>query len=357
MTMVRLVPFWVFLAFASQALGQGLVVFPFDAPGRPEAEVSYFQETLVTHLARGFRLFEGDGVTAALGLCGEDEASVADCLALVGEVFEAELGARGRWAGTGSRGDFFLEVVDLGTGRVLFSQRDADRQRSAQERLAALASGARVRVAGEPEATVAVMPGMVFVRIPGEDTPPLYLQASEVTQAQWRMVMGYNPSWFIACGDTCPVESVTRREVDTFVARMNIMGLGRFRLPTSGEWQRALALSGPETPCLSGNNCVGYEGYPCGAWIQGGARCDRCGPRPAGSGAVALVNMVGNVWEWLGDPGNGGAPGLIVGGGWADAPGDAGMVLRPVASAQFSADDVGFRLLLEREAMHAGDTH
>ncbi|SCY07391.1 formylglycine-generating enzyme family protein [Desulfoluna spongiiphila] len=357
MTMVRLIPFLLCLLFCPVAFGQGLVVFPFDAPGRPEAEASFFQETLLLHLAPGFRLFEGDGVTAALGLCGEEAASITSCLSFVGEVFEADLGARGRWADTGDKGAFFLEVVDLGSGRVLFSQGDMDGELSSEVRLAALARRARVQVAGEPEATVAVMPGMVFVRIPGEGNEPVYIQASEVTQAQWRTVMGYNPAWFIACGEGCPVESVTRHEIDTFVARMNTMGLGRFRLPTFVEWQRALALSGPETPCLSGNNCVDYEGYPCGAWRQGGPPCDRCGPRPAGTDDNALVNMVGNVWEWLDEPGKGGAPGLIVGGGWADATHDAGLILRPVASSRFAADDVGFRLLLEGDATPGGDTH
>lgn len=107
MTMVRLIPFLLCLLFCPVAFGQGLVVFPFDAPGRPEAEASFFQETLLLHLAPGFRLFEGDGVTAALGLCGEEAASITSCLSFVGEVFEADLGARGRWADTGDKGAFF----------------------------------------------------------------------------------------------------------------------------------------------------------------------------------------------------------------------------------------------------------
>jgi len=358
MTMVRLISSLFLLGFSSVAFGHGLVLFPFDAPGRPEAEVSFYQETLSAHLAPGFRLFEGDGVAAALGLCREETASISSCLALVGEVFEADIGARGRWAATDSGDAFFLEVVDLGSGRVLLSERDVAQEQPAEVRLASLARCARIQISGEPEATIAVMPGMVFVRLPGDDALSVYLQASEVTQAQWRMVMGYNPSWFVSCGDDCPVESVTRDEIDTFLARMNIIGRGRFRLPTFGEWQRALLLSGPDVPCLSGNNCVGYDGYPCEAWQQGGSGCFRCGPRAAGGGAGALVNMVGNVWEWLDDPGKGGGSlGLLVGGGWADTSVGAGVILRPVLSSRFAADDVGFRLLLEGETTLSIDTH
>jgi len=38
-----------------------------------------------------------------------------------------------------------------------------------------------------------------------------YLSKYEVTQAQWRQVMGSNPSAFHNCGSDCPVESVSWR--------------------------------------------------------------------------------------------------------------------------------------------------
>lgn len=42
----------------------------------------------------------------------------------------------------------------------------------------------------------------------GEVRRNLYVQATEVTQAGWREVMGTAPSWFSACGGECPVDSV-----------------------------------------------------------------------------------------------------------------------------------------------------
>lgn len=358
MTWVRLIPSLLLLTVASVSLGQGLVLFPFDASGKDEAEVSFLQKTLAAHLAPGFRLFEGEGVEAALLHCREEAASVTSCLALVGEVFEAGLGARGRWVQADDGDAFFLEVMALDSGRMLFVGRDTHRELSADARLASLVRRARTHVAGGTEPPVWVMPGMAFVRVPGEAEPPVYLQVSEVTQAQWRSVMGYNPSWFIACGDACPVESVTRSEIDAFLARMNTIGRGRFRLPTLVEWQRALARSGPEAPCLSGNNGVDYRGYPCGQWPGAGSECAQCGPRPAAGRGDTLENMIGNVWEWVDEPGaGGGVPGLLVGGGWSDAPAASGLLLRVVPSSRFAADDAGFRLLLEGAPPPVEDTH
>ncbi|BCS97672.1 hypothetical protein DSLASN_33040 [Desulfoluna limicola] len=349
--MVRLIPCLFLLVFSTVAFGQGLVLLPFDAPERPDAEVAYFQETLSRYLASDFRLFEGEGVEAALALCREDAVSITSCLSLLGDVFEARMGARGRWVSGGGVGAFFLEMTDLSTGHVLFSGRDSDEERPVEARLASLAHRAYGRVSGAPKPSVTVIPGMAFVRVPGEERLPVYLQTSEVTQAQWRMVMGYNPSWFITCGDQCPVESVTREEIDRFIYRMNIIGQGRFRLPTFGEWQRAFAVSENDAPCLSGNNCVTYGGYPCDQWPGASPGCSQCGPRAYDGRDDALMNMAGNVWEWLQEPGeNMASPGLLVGGGWTDSLHASGAILRPVSSQRFAADDVGFRLLLEGEA-------
>ncbi|ETR69062.1 MAG: hypothetical protein OMM_09919 [Candidatus Magnetoglobus multicellularis str. Araruama] len=40
-------------------------------------------------------------------------------------------------------------------------------------------------------------------------TKDYYMQTTEVTQGQWKAVMGNNPSDFKACGDQCPVENVS----------------------------------------------------------------------------------------------------------------------------------------------------
>ena len=48
-----------------------------------------------------------------------------------------------------------------------------------------------------------------------------YMQTTEVTQAQWRAVMGTNPSYFKNCGGDCPVEKVNWNGAQRFVRRLN----------------------------------------------------------------------------------------------------------------------------------------
>ena len=97
--------------------------------------------------------------------------------------------------------------------------------------------------------------GMEFVRIPaGEflmgstsnlafpDERPVtqvrirsafWMGKYEVTQRQWRAVMGTSPTSFKNCGPDCPVEWVSWDDVQRFVWRLNaVEGTTRYRLPT-----------------------------------------------------------------------------------------------------------------------------
>jgi formylglycine-generating enzyme required for sulfatase activity/WD40 repeat protein len=60
----------------------------------------------------------------------------------------------------------------------------------------------------------------------------------EVTQAQWKEVMGNNPSKFPDC-DNCPVENVTWNEVQQFIEKLNAKTGLKYRLPTLAEWELA----------------------------------------------------------------------------------------------------------------------
>ncbi|MCP4106584.1 MAG: formylglycine-generating enzyme family protein, partial [Desulfobacteraceae bacterium] len=48
-----------------------------------------------------------------------------------------------------------------------------------------------------------------------------YLQTTEVTQGQWKAIMGENPSYFKNCGNECPVETVSWEDVQKFIERLN----------------------------------------------------------------------------------------------------------------------------------------
>jgi formylglycine-generating enzyme required for sulfatase activity/regulator of sirC expression with transglutaminase-like and TPR domain len=66
-----------------------------------------------------------------------------------------------------------------------------------------------------------------------------YLGRYEVTQAQWRQVMGTNPSKFKDC-DQCPVENVWWNDAQNFITKMNALNDGySYRLPSEAEWEYA----------------------------------------------------------------------------------------------------------------------
>ena len=71
-------------------------------------------------------------------------------------------------------------------------------------------------------------------------TRGFYMQTTEVTQGQWRTVMGNNPSYFSNCGDDCPVENVSWNDTQEFIRRLNRKeGDSIYRLPIEAEWEHA----------------------------------------------------------------------------------------------------------------------
>jgi formylglycine-generating enzyme required for sulfatase activity len=67
-------------------------------------------------------------------------------------------------------------------------------------------------------------------------TKGYYMQTTEVTQSQWRQVMGYDPANLENCGDNCPVEQVSWYDTQQFIQRLNqTEGTDSYRLPTEAE--------------------------------------------------------------------------------------------------------------------------
>ncbi len=212
--------------------------------------------------------------------------------------------------------------------------------------------------AGAPDAGPVVPAGMVLIR-PGVFTMGLQLDdvvradvqprevtisraffigRTEVTQRQWRDLMGNNPSSFAGCGPNCPVERINWFEAAAYCNALSARdGLtacyelddcnGRvpggdfqcatvvslsdrcsgYRLPSEAEWEYAARGQGADVTYPWGNepaNCEralfespGEGGYAC----REGATTDVCSRSPAGDTPQGLCDMAGSVWEWVED--------------------------------------------------------
>lgn len=134
---------------------------------------------------------------------------------------------------------------------------------------------------------------------------PFYLGRFEVTRAEWRQVMGNDPSQYVEC-ERCPVESVSWHDVQQFLVALSAVSPGEsYRLPTEAEWEFACRADGQGrfgavdllTPEMANFDArIPFEGRVDSIWIGH--------PTPVGSypaNAFGLHDMSGNAWEWTED--------------------------------------------------------
>jgi len=136
-------------------------------------------------------------------------------------------------------------------------------------------------------------------------TKDFYMQTTEVTQGQWKAVMGNNPSYYKTFGEDCPVESVSWYDSQEFIKKINQMGYGYYRLPTEAEWEYA-ARAGTTTPFAFGNclntDKANYDGnYPLIGCSEGKYRKKTVSVASLGKNVWGLYDMHGNVREWCND--------------------------------------------------------
>lgn len=185
---------------------------------------------------------------------------------------------------------------------------------------------------------------------------PFYIGKFEVMQAQWKQVMGSNPSAFQGSkvndkADEHPVEQVTWQDTQKFLARLNAMDKEHhYRLPTEFEWEYAARAEATDD--------IPWKTIWASAQM-GSMTTSAVGQKAPN--AWGLYDMLGNVWEWVQDVYNEKL--------FADSPSEPNRSFRPgnqhvLKGASFVGDvknatymthaagpangwDVGFRVVME----------
>ena len=181
-----------------------------------------------------------------------------------------------------------------------------------------------------------------------------YIGKYEVTQAQWKAVMGNNPSSFK--GDNLPVERVSWNEVQEFIKKLNQMTGKSYRLPTEAEWEYA-ARGGNNS---RGNKYSGSDNVGSVAWYfqNSGSTTHPVGSKSPNE--LGIYDMSGNVWEWCQDwygdyssssqrnpkgPASGSVR-VYRGGGWSYISRNCRVSFRDCNSPGGRSLNLGFRLVL-----------
>ncbi len=199
-----------------------------------------------------------------------------------------------------------------------------------------------------------------------------YLGVYEVTQDQWRRVMGDNPSAFHK-GGSYPVEKVSWNDVQEFIRLLNLETGKKYRLPTEAEWEYAARERGRKVRFGTGTDRVnpGIANFESSAgsvtyFDPGPSRKETM---PVGSfkpNSLGLCDMSGNVWEWIADgydadyygnsvtnnpkgPASSGYR-VIRGGSWGTPPRILRVTNRNRVRPFFRLYNVGFRLALSAPA-------
>jgi len=122
-----------------------------------------------------------------------------------------------------------------------------------------------------------------------------HIAATEVTQAQWKAVMGTNPS--LHKGDDLPVENISWSEAAEFAKRLSRKEGRRYLLPTATEWEYACRACAC-TDFYFGNAKSAKNEIGRFAWYSGnsGNRTHKVGTRKPNK--WGLHDMSGNVEEW-----------------------------------------------------------
>jgi hypothetical protein len=200
---------------------------------------------------------------------------------------------------------------------------------------------------------------MKFVSIPGKHYE---LQTTEVTQGQWKAVMGTEP-WksmpYMKEGEDNAAGYVSWDDAQEFIRALNVRDNinvqgthtagHRYRLPTNSEWEYACR-AGSQTAFCFGDDASALGDY---AWYdkyeESAPRSDEEYAHMVGQKKAnkwGLYDMHGNVWEWCEDAyeGNDGLR-VLRGGSWHEPSGGCKSTSRVGGPPSRRISNYGFRVV------------
>ncbi|MFM8729224.1 MAG: formylglycine-generating enzyme family protein [Planctomycetaceae bacterium] len=198
-------------------------------------------------------------------------------------------------------------------------------------------------------------------------TKPFYMGRTEVTQGQWKKVIGtetWKGAGYVQEGDDYPAVYVSWDDAVEFCKKLSAMEGKVYRLPTEAEWEYACR-GGTKTAFSFGNDEAELSKYAWwgGLFGNGNARDEKYPHRVAQKlpNPYGLHDMHGNVHEWcsdwkdvypstpLTDPRgpDAGSFRVLRGGSWLSAPRKVRCAVRNDDTPEYRYSIYGFRLVLE----------
>jgi len=184
---------------------------------------------------------------------------------------------------------------------------------------------------------------LVFVKGSGgsgkSDIKDFFIGKYEVTQAQWREIMGSNLS--SNRGDNHPVENVSWKDAQEFISLLNQKTGRKYRLPSEAEWEFA-GKGGIQSKgfIYSGSNIIDDV-----AWYHENSNGSS---QPVGTKApneLGIYDMSGNVVEWCNDCNTSECTGRILrGGGWLNPSERCLLDSRQSQGPDYRYSNIGFRV-------------
>ena len=194
-------------------------------------------------------------------------------------------------------------------------------------------------------------------------TKGYWLGKTEVTQGQFEMIMGRNPSDFKNMGAEAPVENVSWEDAMQYCRKLTELERANgwlptgyaYTLPTEAQWEYACRGGADGTPGVAVDNFAWYG-------KNSGGKTHVVGQKEANQ--WGLQDMLGNVWEWcldwyapqlsggiVTDPMGPAAGSVRVGrgGGWWNPPSLCRAAARGGNSPNHRDGILGFRLALSAD--------